>query len=253
MSSLNPGQKAFVGYTAKQIAQYNSGTYSLRTNRNVLPNDDYNSGISNTITKTFLDAANNALVSVTIDKDKKNFTIHKSGENIIINETQLSEELAELVTTSLRLRGNNNTVNANLFQSFDERKVLVYIFLKYPNIMNTFSTQQVYNHLSAATNVFDRDVSIQECKQYLNKTFKQGNLHWFPHMKIDIGNLILGVDLQPTGGRTKRTAKTNKTQLKRCAEKVVVKGQERQVYIGPRGGKYVKMQNKTISLAQLKK
>lgn len=259
MSTLTPEQQAFLSYTNKQIQQYSYGVNSSRLNRNILTSDDYTSQVSNTVTRTFFDRANTKLLSATINRDENVYTV----DNITLNESQLSNELAKLVTSKLKSHNINHTVTTKLFELHDERKVLVYLFLKYHGILNTFSTQNVYNGLSNSTTEFNRDNSIQQCKQYLIKIFREGNLTWYPFFienpnNDNISNLILSDYLQSTllGGRTKKTSKTSKsnhTQLKRFAQKVVVKGQERQVYVGPRGGKYIKMQNKTISLAQLKK
>ncbi len=260
MSTFTPYQRALLDFTRKQIEKYESGAYSLRTNKNVLPNSNFISNVENINTRTFVTNDGKVLLSVTIDKNNKTYAINSANYEFALDDNELDIELANLVTLKLKSHNYNQNVSNGLFNTFDERKVLVYVFLKYPRILSNFHGQRFFNGLANSDTFFDRELSVQEGRQYLIKTFGKGGLNWYSAFTNkplnDIGNLILSDYLQPTrfsGGRSKTTAKSNHTQLKRCAEKIVVKGQERQVYVGPRGGKYIRMQNKTISLAQLKK
>ena len=133
--------------------------------------------------------------------------------------------------------------------SIDENFLNVYVLLKYLDTLRDFDKVFFYNGLADNSTEESKTYIIAQAKHYLS-------MHIIPTNQVIskaqfIEKLLeLLNDYSSSGGKqhTKQSL-----QLKKSKNKVVVNGRERVVYVGPRGGKYIKSNDTPILVSKLTK
>jgi len=88
-----------------------------------------------------------------------------------------------------------------------------------------------------------REIPVSEIVSYE----RNSNLTVLPQVRFDAESSVQG-SLVQRGGKRKSAAKSKSAAPKPSAERVLVKGRKRVVYVGPKGGKYIKSKGEFVRL-----
>jgi hypothetical protein len=254
-SSLSPTQRVLLDYTKKQLDDYNLGHITPHSKRNVGYDPNYKSNVSSINKSTFYQGSNK-LLSVSFDTNEKTASIHNfiSQETEDIKENdEIKETIAKLVTQKLNAQQFRQTIKKTMFTKFDNQFVHLYVLLKHPDILKNFD--YVETIIGSANHEINepKEYFVSQAKHYISTVFYNFDQPWyskFLNQHQSIGDVVLYEYITAIGGKRK---KQQTTQVKRSKEKVIVDGKERLVYIGPRGGKYIKVNNRNVLLSSLVK
>jgi hypothetical protein len=247
--------KSLLKETKRQLDDYNLGHITPHSNRNVVYDPNYKSNVSS-INNSIFYQGSNKLLSVSFDTNEKTASVYNfiSQETEDIKENdEIRETIAKLVTKKLNDQQFEQIINKTLFTNFDDKFVLLYVLLKHPNILKNFDhVETLIGSANYEINATKENV-ILEAKQYIRIVFKKFNETWykaFLKTNQSIEDVVLYEYITAIGGKRK---KRQTTHVKRSKEKVIVDGKERLVYIGPRGGKYIKVNNRNVLMSSLVK
>jgi hypothetical protein len=253
-------KKSLLKKTKEQLDKYyNLGHITPHSKRNVVYDPNYKSNVSSINKSTFYQGSNK-LLSVSFDTNEKTASVYNfiSQETEDIKENdEIRETIAKLVTKKLNDQQFKKIINKTLFTKFDYKFVLLYVLLKHPNILKNFDhVETLIGSANYEINATKENV-ILEAKQYIYSVFKnldntleQTWYQAFLQTNQSIEDVVLYEYITAIGGKRK---KRQTTHVKRSKEKVIVDGKERLVYIGPRGGKYIKVNNRNVLLSSLVK
>lgn len=251
-TTLTPEQLAFINYTKEQLKNYYEHNYiKPRSERKTSFDSEYESNVKPVNVHIFYDNSNNELLRAIFYRDNMSAIIHCNNDDEIIDENTIYKFLAKLVSDVLKSKEYYHDVLATLFHQFDEYMLLVYVLLKYSNELSNFKHREVYVGSSYNNAViFDRAITYVEARTYLNKIGKNATSQSKSKSLLpsNIGDIVFPIDADFYGGRRKQKITL---KLKRSTEKIHVQGKERLVYVGPKGGKYIKLNNKNVPLSRL--
>ncbi len=257
-TSLSLKDRELINHTKTQLERYEMGLHQNRTNRTPDFDPDYKSNVQNKITHTFSknDKENGVLLVVTWDRDDDIITIHdaQNDKDETITVSDMYDNLVELVTASINPT-YNHTISSKSFELTNhEPAILTYVLLKYRKELSDFNNRYLESSLAPGNfTVFSKGATYTQVKIYLKgvaaKATSSPSLTRNNSKSISLPNLgdVLFGDTSGGQGRRKNTPRLTKSK-----EKVSINGKERQVYLGPRGGKYIKVHNKTVLLSTLK-
>jgi hypothetical protein len=247
--------KSLLTKTKEQLYNYNLGHITPRSKRNVVYDPNYKSNVSSINKSTFYQGSNK-LLSVSFDTNEKTASVYNfiSQETEDIKENdEIRETIAKLVTQKLNAQQFKQTIEKTMFTKFDDQFVRLYVLLKHPNILKNFDhVETLIGSANYEINATKENV-ILEAKHYLYTVFKNFGNTWyqaFLQTNQSIEDVVLYEYITAIGGKRK---KRQTTHVKRSKEKVIVDGKERLVYIGPRGGKYIKVNNRNVLMSSLVK
>lgn len=255
-STLSPAQREFLTYTKKQIDNYNIGVIKLRSSRSPVDSNIDNldhTNLSNTIRQVF-EQDNKELLEFVYDKTNKIATIYETAtgnvETLVISDLFL-QNIADLVNKKLEANDYHHKLTSRAFKDFngfnEKQTFIIYILLKYWDTLKNFDNTTIHHGLTQDTILEDRELTIQQAELYFAKVVKHRSTNSLIPSKVLFQDYASN---DTYGGGIIRQKPS--PALKKSKEKITINGRQRVVYIGSRGGRYIKVNNKHVSLSKLR-